>query len=404
MKSSIKLGRIFGIQISVHFSWLFILVLIMLSLSSYFSATQSNWSQAMRWGASLLTALLFFASVVAHELAHSLVAKRFGIEVRSITLFIFGGVSEIESEAKRPSEEFWIAIVGPLTSVAVAAISSSVLIFASMNSFIGAIAGWLSAVNLGLAIFNMLPGFPLDGGRILRSLIWWKTSSSRKATQIAAGVGQILALVMILAGIWVFFRPEGDFGGLWIAFIGWFLLDAARSSTNQLEIEDTLRGVTAADLMTNYSPSVSPDLTLNQFVDDYLLRTGQRRFLVEGLVEGNEMVFGIISAKDLKGIDHSKWPYMKVADAMIPFDHILTVSPNTAGNKILEIMGREGVNQLAVVAGGRLQGLVSREQIINLLTTRMELAPGIRGILNPYPARSGKGIDREQRRSIDRAA
>jgi Zn-dependent protease/predicted transcriptional regulator len=398
MKSSIRLGRLFGIEIGAHISWLIIVVLVTLSLASYFSMTQSAWSPAMRWGASFLTAMLFFASVLAHELAHSLVAKRFGIPVRSITLFIFGGVSQIESEAKRPSEEFWIAIVGPLTSVAIGALASLLLLVAPMDTFVGAVAGWLAAVNIGLAIFNMVPGFPLDGGRVLRSLLWWKTADSRKATRIAAGVGQIVALLMILGGVWMYFRPGGDFGGLWLAFIGWFLLDAARASTSQVEVEEVLRGVTAADLMATDCPTVHADLPLSQFIEDYLLRTGQRCFLVTD----GEMVLGMITAPDLKAIERSRWAQMRVADVMRPFDQVRWVAPNTTADRLLEIMAREKINQLPVVVGGRLLGLVSREQIINLLSSRMELAPGVgkTGRL-PQPPRSEK---KDQKPRVDHAA
>jgi len=203
-RSSIKLGRIFGIEISAHISWAIIVVLVTLSLVSYFGMTQPDWSLTMRWGASIVTALLFFGSVLVHELAHSLVAKRYGIPVRSITLFLFGGVSQIESEAKRPSEEFWIAIVGPLTRFAIGALAGIIFVITSTNTVIGAVAGWLAGVNVVLAIFNMLPGFPLDGGRVMRSLIWFKTGNVRKATRIEARVGQGIAAIMMLTGLWMF--------------------------------------------------------------------------------------------------------------------------------------------------------------------------------------------------------
>ncbi|MEW6735963.1 MAG: site-2 protease family protein [Acidobacteriota bacterium] len=371
MESSIKLGRIWGIQIGAHISWLIIVVLVTLSLASYFSMVQVGWPLSLRWGAALISATLFFASVVAHELAHSLMARRYGIPVNSITLFIFGGVSQIESEAKRPSEEFWIAVVGPLTSLAVAGLAYLVMLLVGLNGFLGTITGWLASVNVALAIFNLLPGFPLDGGRVLRGLLWWQTGDVRRATRIAARVGQGIAIIMILAGILTFFSPAGGFGGLWLAFIGWFLLDAARASVQQIEFKYQLQGVVAADLMTRDCPRVSRQLSLEQFVEEQLLRTGQRCFLV---VE-QDHVLGIITTRDLHGIDRSRWSQLTVANVMRPFDRVYWVAPNASAEQILEIMGREEINQLPVVSEGRLLGIVSREHIVRLLTMRMEFAP-----------------------------
>jgi Zn-dependent protease/CBS domain-containing protein len=370
MKSSIRFGRLFGIEIGAHYSWLIILVLVTLSLAAHFDETQSGWSSGARWGAALVTAVLFFASVVAHELAHSLLAIRYGIPVRGITLFLFGGVSQIESDAKRPSDEFWIAIVGPLSSVAVAVLFAGVAALAGGETFTGAVARWLAGINLALAIFNLLPAFPLDGGRVLRGLIWWKTGDQRRATRVAAGAGRILAMLMILGGIWMFFRPGGGFGGLWIAFIGWFLLDAARAGEAQVEIQHALRGVTAADIMTDDWPQVAPDLPLDRFVSEHLLRTGRRC----ALVTEDGRVLGLVSASDLKAVDRERWPRMTVSEAMRPVESLRWVEPTTSADRVLEIMGREEVNQLPVMSGGRLQGIVSREHVIRLLSARTEFA------------------------------
>ncbi|MEW6732691.1 MAG: site-2 protease family protein [Acidobacteriota bacterium] len=193
MKSSIKLGRIFGIEIGAHLSWIIIATLVLLSLASYFAPTYA-WSPLMQWGAALLAALLFFGSVITHELGHSLVAQHYGIQVRSITLFLFGGVSQLEGETKRPSEEFWIAIVGPLTSIAVAILFSAISVICGLGALIGAVAAWLTGINLALAIFNLLPGFPLDRGRVLRGLVWWITGNAKKANRVATETGQILAI------------------------------------------------------------------------------------------------------------------------------------------------------------------------------------------------------------------
>jgi Zn-dependent protease len=317
-----------------------------------------------------VAALLFFASVVTHELAHSVMAKRYGISVRSITLFLFGGVSQIESEAKKPSEEFWIAVVGPLMSVVMAAIFALVMIVASVNTFIGAIAEWLMTVNLGLAIFNLLPGFPLDGGRILRSAAWYKTGNEQRATRIAGGAGQVLAMVMILGGIWLFFSQFGV-SGLWMAMLGWFLLEAARANTQQVEDRMALQGAVAADLMTKEFPIISDQMTLAQFVDEHLLRTGQRYYLVANW----ERIFGIITPRDLQAVDRTRWPNTRVVEVMRPIDELHSVTPETRADKVLEIMAREGINQLPVVVSDRLIGIITREQIIRYLNTRNEFTP-----------------------------
>src|SRR6185369_2638710 len=188
MRVDIKLGRIFGVEIRAHLSWLIIVAIVMLSLASHFTMSQPEWSLAWRWSAAFLTSILFFSSVLAHELAHSVVAMRYGLPVKSITLFLFGGVSEIEGEAKRPADEFWIAIIGPLMSLAIAGLGGAVCLLFGFKTFIGAITSWLAGINLLLAIFNMLPGFPLDGGRVLCSIIWWKTGNSFRATRSAARV------------------------------------------------------------------------------------------------------------------------------------------------------------------------------------------------------------------------
>jgi Zn-dependent protease/predicted transcriptional regulator len=373
MKSSIRFGRLFGIEIGAHLSWLIIVALVTLSLATYFTATQPGWSTVTRWVAALMTAVLFFGSVVLHELAHSLLALRYGIPVKQITLFLFGGVSQIESEAKRPAQEFWIAAVGPLSSLLIAALFWILSSAVGPETFAGAVSRWLANINVALAVFNLLPAFPLDGGRVLRGVLWWKTGDQRLATRVAAGAGRVLALVMILGGIWMFFTPGtpgGNFGGLWIAFLGWFLLDAARAGEAQVEMRHALRGVTAADLMTSDWPAVAADLPLDRFASEHLLRTGRRCFVVTD----DGRVLGLVTAADLKGVDRERWPEMTVGQAMRPFDQLRWVEPGTGADRVLELMGREEVNQLPVISNGRLQGIVAREHVIRMLTTRMEFA------------------------------
>lgn len=374
MRSSIKLGHVFGIEIGIHLSWLIIAVLVLLSLGSYFTQTQTTWSPLMQWSAAFLTALLFFASVVTHELGHSLMAQHYGIKVQAITLFLFGGVSQLERDTKQPWEEFWIAIVGPLTSFMLAGLFGLISLITGLGTFIGAITAWLATINFGLAVFNLLPGYPLDGGHVLRGLVWWKTGNGPKASRVAVEAGQMLAMLMIISGIMLFFHTGGSFSGLWIGFLGWFLLDAARTSAQQINIETILKRVTTGDLMSKDCPRVPIDLPISQFIEDYLLRTGRRFFLIID----NESVLGIITAQDLQPLNPKQWSQLVVGEVMRPFEQLLWVSPETTAHKALEIMSLKGVNQLPVISAGKIQGVITREHLIQLLALRMEF-----GLENP---------------------
>src|SRR6266699_348729 len=261
MKAQIKLFRIFGIQIGLHYSWLLIAVLIVLSLAGQFAATNPQWGTNIIWGVSILTALLFFATIVIHELSHAAIATARGLPVRSITLFALGGVAQIEKEASDAKTEFWMGIAGPITSLIIGTVC---LAFAGAVGWtpthdhqapLAAMLGWLGVINVALAVVNMVPGFPLDGGRVLRAIILWITGSASRATRIAARVGQLIAFGFIIVGLFRFFNGAG-FGGLWLTFIGWFLLDAARSSYAQFETIERLRGVRVRDVMASDWPII----------------------------------------------------------------------------------------------------------------------------------------------------
>ena len=228
MKAQIKLGRIFGVQIGLHYSWFIIALLITLSLAAQFKVSNPDWSDGLRWGLAILTAVLFFAAIVAHELSHAAVAKARGLPVRSITLFALGGVAQIEKEAADAKTEFWMGIIGPITSLVIGAVCLAVTLALGWKppefpkNPLPAMLMWLGYINISLGIFNLVPGFPLDGGRVLRGIIWWITGDATRATRIASRIGQLIAFGFILLGLVRFFGGAG-FGGLWIAFIGWFL-------------------------------------------------------------------------------------------------------------------------------------------------------------------------------------
>lgn len=374
MPALIKLGRIFGIEIGLHYSWLLIAWLIVFSLQGHYQSAHPNWGSGVIWGLAMITAVLFFAAIVAHELSHALVARQRGLPVRSIILFALGGVAQFEKEAEDATTEFMVSIVGPITSAVIGFVSLLLawalgwtMMTEPMTPLLAMLV-WLGYINFGLAIFNMLPGFPMDGGRVLRALIWWSTGSAQRATRIASLTGQMVAFAFILFGIYRFFGGAG-FSGLWLAFIGWFLLNAAKAANAQQDMTERLRGVQVGDVMTHDCSMVNGNLNLQTFVNDYLLHTGRRCFLV---AEQGE-VTGLMTPNEVKGVPRARWPFTTVYDVMRPLDRLRTVTAETMVSEALEIIGREDINQLPVLENGRLQGMISRDQVLRYLLTRAEL-------------------------------
>ena len=375
MHATIRLGRIFGIQIGLHYSWLIIAMLVAFSLAAHFRSVNPGWGERTIWATAILTAVLFFVAIILHELSHSVVAKARGLPVRSITLFALGGVAEIEDAADAKTE-FLIAIVGPFASAVIGVICLMLALalgwdmpdVAAPKSPVVAMLMWLGVINIGLAIFNLIPGFPLDGGRVLRAVVWWVTGDAERSTRAASWVGQLVAFGFIVIGIFRFFGGEG-FGGLWLAFIGWFLLGAARTSYAQLAIAESLRGLRALDVMTKDCPVVGGRTNLQTLVDEHLMRTGNRCFVVEE--QGR--ITGLITPHEIKKVSRNRWPFTTVDEVMRPLDQLQTVKPEATVMAALEIMGREDINQIPVVADGQLQGIISRAHILGLLQTRAEL-------------------------------
>jgi Zn-dependent protease/predicted transcriptional regulator len=374
MQSQIKLGRIFGIEIGLHFSWIAIALLIVISLAAHFRETNPQWGDGVVFLTSIATGVFFFAAIIAHELAHSIVAKSRGLPVKSITLFALGGVSQLEKDAEDAKTEFLVAIAGPMTSFVIGVILlalSTVLGGSSVSTAttpVVAMMMWLGYINVALAVFNLVPGFPLDGGRVLRSIAWWITNDPERATRIAARVGQTIAIFFIAIGIYRFFGGAG-FAGLWIAIIGWFLLDAAGASYKQVEINQRLRGVRVGDIMSRDCPTVEGRTNLQTFVEDSLIRTGARCFIVVD----NGVISGLITPYDIKEIEPKVRSYKVVGDVMRPIDQLRTVTSDTPVKDALEIMAREDLNQLPVVTGDRLDGIVTRGRVLQYLQTRIEL-------------------------------
>lgn len=374
MEAQIKLGRIFGIKIGLHYSWLIIALLIAFSLTGHFGAAHPNWGRGVIWSMAVSTAILFFAAIVAHELSHALVARRHELPVRSITLFALGGVAQFEKEAEDATTEFLVSIVGPLASAVIGfgcLILAWVLgwtMMAEPTTPLMAMLVWLGYINFGLAIFNMLPGFPMDGGRVLRAIVWWYTGSAQRAMRVASLTGQVVAFAFIIFGIYRFFAGAG-FSGLWMVFIGWFLLNAAKTAYTQQKMTERLRGMRVGDLMTRDCTVVDGNDNLQTFVNKCLLHTGRRCFLV---TEQGE-VTGLMTPNEVKGIPKARWPYTTVYDVMRPLERLRTVTSETTVSEALEIIGRENINQLPVLENGRLEGMISRDQVLRYLLTRAEL-------------------------------
>jgi Zn-dependent protease/predicted transcriptional regulator len=370
MAGSIRLFKIAGIDIDINISWIIILVLLTWSLATgWFSVLYPGWSTATYWLVSLISALLLFVSVLLHELAHSLVARMRGISVKSITLFIFGGVSNIEQEPTSPGIEFQLAFVGPLVSLLIGGIAFLLsLPLRGVNSPLTAILSYLAITNVLLGIFNLIPGFPLDGGRVLRSIIWAVTGSLQSATRVATIVGQVIAYLFIFWGIWLFFGGN-VLNGIWIGFIGWFLLTSAQSANSQSMLQSMFRGVTVGEVMNPTPITVPANISLQELVDNYFLPRGLR----SALVIQDDQLAGLITLGDIRHVPREQWGQVLVGHVMIPLDRLHVVSPQQNLNDVLPLMVSRDVNQLPVMENGRLVGVVSRDAIMRYLEVRRSL-------------------------------
>ena len=374
MHSNVKLGKISGIEIGLHYSWFIIAALIVFSLGERFHRVNPDWGSSEIWIAALLTGALFFATLLLHELAHSLVAQARGLKVKAITLFALGGVSQIEDDATDAKTEFWVAIAGPIASLI---IGFGCLVIAlglgwhrsgEPHTMVTAILVWLGYINVVLGIFNMIPGYPLDGGRVLRAIVWAITRNADRSTRIAAGVGQFVAFLFIVDGIWTFFAGAG-FNGLWIAFIGWFLMEAAKSSYVQVEVAAAFRGMRVSEVMSHEFVTVNRGMSLQEFVDTCLFKTGERCFAVED--QGRFV--GLITLRDVGAVPRDRWDQTTVREAMRPLKELHVITPDTQVLDALKLMAVNDVNQLPVVADGALQGILSRSHLMQVLQARSEL-------------------------------
>lgn len=377
LRNSIRIGRIGGISINIHVSWFLIFILITWSLAgSYFPLNYPAWSLPLYWTVGLVTSILFFVSVLLHELAHSFVARARGLPVHDITLFIFGGVAHLGEEPQTPGTEFLMALVGPLASIVLGVCFGAVWLTAKgVIPPLAALAGYLAFINVLLGFFNLIPGFPLDGGRVLRSILWQATGNLQSATRWASLVGQAVAYLFILAGIAMIFGVKipflgtGFVNGLWFVFIGWFLDNAASSSYRQLTVKNLLAGHKVSEVMSRDCPEVSAGLTLDRLINEHMLPTGARCFPVveRGLVRG------LLTLHNIKGVPQGRWATTTVEQVMTPVAGLKRVGPEEELWTAMQSMTADGVNQLPVMDDSQLLGMLGRDNIVSFIRLKGEL-------------------------------
>ncbi len=365
MRGGISIGKAFGIALKLHYSWFVIFALVTWSLvASYYPTTYPNWSLSMKVAAGLITSLLCFGSVLFHELMHSLVAQRYGIPVRAITLFIFGGVSQITEEPHDARTEFSIAFVGPLTSIILGGIFWGLwYLLPPAFDVIAAVSFWLGWINILLAVFNLVPGFPLDGGRVLRSIIWWRTGNLRRATRIASNIGRGIGFIFIFGGVWLVFTGDWS-SGIWLGLIGWFLASAAANSYRQMVMQQALEGHEVSEIVSSDCISVAPDLNIERLVNEYILPTGSRCFVV--VREG--ITLGLVTLQEVKGVLRDMRTRIVVAQIMKPIDKLKRVTPDEDLSTVLNILTQENLNQVPVMVDGQMVGMVTRENLISFVS------------------------------------
>ena len=367
MSGTFALGRLFGVSVRIHFSWIFIFALVAWSLaSSWLPSQYVGWSRGQYWAVGVVGSALLFACVLIHELSHSLEAIRRGRRVRSITLFFLGGVSEIEEEARTASEEFWVSIVGPITSLALAGLFGLLYLnFRSGPGQIAALLQYLMIVNLAVGVFNLFPAFPLDGGRVLRALVWRATRSHERATRVASLTGSALGFGLIGLGI-VFVFTNSLVSGIWLVFIGWFIQSAASSVRRDSAERLVVSGRTVGDAMEEDFPIVEPGMSIQVLLDERISKDFQRAYVV---ILGDTFQ-GLITVTDVRGVPPEQRAVKWVSEAMTKAEDALTLPPDAPLEEGLRVLAQRNIHQLVVMESGKPVGLLTRAGVLRV----MELA------------------------------
>jgi len=368
-RHTIPLGRILGIPIDLDYSWFLVLVLLTWILAfNYYPVEFKGGTTTQYWLMGFLTTVLFFVSVLVHELAHAIVALRYKIPVRRITLFIFGGVSEIAAEPPSATAEFLIAIIGPITSLALAAFFFLLEPLLVNSKPALAVAKYLALINASLGLFNLIPGFPLDGGRVFRAIVWGATKNFRRATLIAANTGRFFGFLFIILGVWQVLGGN-VINGLWIAFIGWFLESAAAAQVQQQLVQGLLVGHKVSEAMGNGCTQIPSNTNLQSIIDQEVLAHGRRCFVVN---QGAGVV-GLLTLHNIKEVPRTSWTTTTAAQAMIPVEKLSKTGPNAELWTAMEEMVRDGVSQMPVMLGNNFIGMLSRGDIVNYLQTLQQV-------------------------------
>lgn len=394
-RGSVWIARVAGVRLYAHWSLLIIFALIAVSLGGrVFPAWHPEWSAFTSWTIAVSAALLFLASIAVHELAHALVGRRQGFEVDHIVLFVFGGMARSRGEPKSPKGELVTAAVGPLTSLVLGLGATLIGITLAADALalrhtdpqaamahVGPVATlllWLGPVNILLAVFNLIPGFPLDGGRVLRAVLWWWTDDMTRATRWASYAGQaagwlfVMCGALMAVGVPIPYLGVGLVPGLWLGLIGWFVASAAQSSFRGLLIREQLQHVPVHMLMRSHLVSVRPDLPLSELMSDYLMRLDQRAFPVR---EEDGPVLGLVCLEDMRRVDRDTWPATPVRSVMTPATALHTVELTDDGMTALQTLGEYEVDQLPVIDHGALRGMVRRADIMKWLTLHVSELP-----------------------------
>ena len=365
----LEIFEIWGIPIRIHVSWLLVFGLVAASLAvGYFPHEYPGWAVGTYWAVGAITALIFFASILVHELGHCWVALRNRIPIRSITLFVFGGIAQIAREPGAPAVEFRVAIAGPVTSLALAGLFGAAWLVVRDVPALAAPAIWLARINFLVAVFNLVPGFPLDGGRVLRALVWRFTGSLRRASRTASAVGQMVAFGFITWGILTALNGN-VIGGIWIALIGWFLQNAAAASYAETNLRELLRDVTVAQAMTSDCRRIERGTSLERVVREEVLGAGRRCFVV---TDAGRMV-GLLTLHEIKAVPQEQWATVTAGHVMTPAEKVTTVGPKADLLTTLEKMDDADVAQMPVVEAGELLGMIAREQVLHYVRVRAEL-------------------------------
>ena len=362
---SLRLFRLFGIQFTANWSWLLLAALLVYVAYSTFRGLRLGFGQVELWSLALVAALLSVVSLYAHELAHALVARAFGIPVRTISLFLLGGMAHITRESPSPRAELAIALVGPVTSVAIGLVG----VVASLTLWevappAAALGLWLATMNLPLGIFNLVPAYPLDGGRVLRGLLWFAGQDLRWASTVAARIGQVAAVGLLFSGVWILFDgSSGALSGLWLIMIAWFMYAGAASSQSATIFQDSLRRLTVASVMDRDFGRVQAGVSVQSFAEEHLLEKTPSVAPHAYAVYRDDYLVGLLSLRQLGRIPMQTWSHTSVERAMLPIESAPAMEPGAPALGALHLILEEGVEQIAVMAEGRLLGLITRNEL-----------------------------------------